>query len=155
MRASGWFLGLPLLGLAAACGSGKVEPEPTPPTGYVDVPRFDQVASAAPSADAPPEGEARTLTGALRHTPVPEAMSEAAYHGVAFVLDTPEGPENLAPGAVTSDALLAMAGQTVRIDATWQAPRPPRPDENYPTDFDGKAIPRAGRWVVQALAPTP
>jgi hypothetical protein len=128
-----------LLG-TTGCGGAHTEPEAPPAAAPAPAP-----ASAAAS---------KPMTGTLRYEEAPKVMSTEAYHHVDFTLAVDEGaPVNLTTSAMVShDALKALDGRKVELEAVWEEAAAPNPMEAHPIDpSTGEAEKRPGRWSVTSI----
>lgn len=130
------------------CGSAQTEPPAASPPAVAP----PDVAPAAAAAAA------KSMTGTLRFSEAPATMSMEAYNHVTFTLALEGGAvENLTTsGAVSHDALKALDGKKVQLEATWEEPQAPNPMEAHPIDpMTGEAVKRPGRWSVTKIAELP
>lgn len=140
---------LPLaLALVACQSSPKPAPDAPEPAPEVRSP-----SELAPDADASASGEV-TRSGVLVFDPIEPTKSVRSYLGDELRLEGDGEPIVLAASeAVSREALIALAGSRVTVRVLRHAPTVPSPDESYPTDMDGKPMPRPARWEVLAITP--
>ena len=131
-----------LLGLVA-CGGSE------PPA--VDAVALPPAPVVAPAVAPPAAAAAKTMIGTLRYSEPPATMSVEAYNHVSFTLAVDGGASEAlaATDTVTMDALKALDGKKVEIEATWEEPQAPNENEAHPIDpMTGEGQKRPGRWLV-------
>ncbi|MCA9515701.1 MAG: hypothetical protein KC635_12215 [Myxococcales bacterium] len=135
-----------LLGLAvAACSST------TPATSKDSA---EAATAPAPTEEMPESAAAPgevSYEGTLHYKELPATKSVEAYMGVDLTLDR---GDDQAPLPLTGsdvwphDRLVALDGKRVSLACVMKEATPPRPDEQYPTDMDGKPLQRPAKCAV-------
>ena len=139
----------PLLGCPAA-PSLPAAPETSTPAPETSPPR--DTVSPPLDASQPLDPASRALAGRLSYRPIDPVKSVEAYDGLEFFIATSAGTVPLAPGpAWPTDKLKTYDGRDVRVRCTMMTPPPPRPDESYPIEADGRPMARTARCQVLGL----
>ena len=137
--------------LTAACGSSQVAPDAAAPT-----PDGPAATATPPDPTAARPHASEDLVGTLVHEPLPATKSLEAYLGeeLFLVIDGDPTRRVLRPSdAVSRDALLALAGQRVRVSVAWTDGHLPDPGSSYPMGAGGEPLRQGAGWQVLTLAP--
>lgn len=141
----------PLLGCPSS--PAPLAPETSTPARETSVPGADNQRQGEdlPASDLP-AGPVRVLEGKLHFRPIEPRKSVEAYDGLDLFLVTTSGEVPLGPGpGWPSDKLARHDAQDVRVRCTMMTPPPPRSDESYPIEPDGRPMARTPRCAVASL----